>query len=922
MSVTVPTNKELKAQDIASKLKLYGIYCGFASQKLPSNRQVDVAMNSALNSDLLQKPDKNLSQEGKILVADLRDIIQQAKMLFLTKNKDENLQKFIFASTNVGSKGGVGAPTSKDQAQQDAQKAAQGFRTLGTLLITNGQFRKLLSDAMVLAQDIGQDAATKAAGKIGPSEDAKQNLHEPAPDHTWHDAPDIQGAKDKYYNMKNSAKGAAKEDANAVGNQASQSADPSSDAQGTAQKIANDQARGTSSGVDAQKGAMDGAKTLKDRLSSRIPDERKDQAKDKVKQTTAQTKEYMRGKMPPERRDAVIYRLKKMIVEIQQHEDYGSAIDALLDLAAKYKGHAQTVASDGSQAAADAHNDDTLASAEYNIKLLIERFANYTSLDDLIDAIDQIYQDAKEDNEFMSYFRQLNKYIRKCLKEEGFVLRDEATQEWNDLQEKGKYFVNDKYKTHFDDLQSEFQLIIDQFGQDSDSVRFGNSMQKLFDDLGTDENGKATFKPNLLSDVFNVVLPTVFDRIRYVPIPRIEYSDPMIDAVIENLVLEAANIFPTNIEISTDQFHRLRMHKQTANVHKQVWTVKMSEIQADLKDVAYYVKKKEGFPGVTDKGLADFYMGGAGMEATFKIALNDAVNSNHLFDVKSCVVKANHMQISLKQSRHKTLFNLFKPILMTVMKPVVEKVAAVRIRQMLDQLDGELYQIQKDVKRSKEHVKQNPEDAQDIFNQYWSAIQSRITQAQDKGKEKSRNTTTNVAITKKDSIFKNVSLPGGISNKATEYKEIAAKGTGWQSSVFDLGSTKTTSNIPDPKPITRKSPRQGKYYGNASSKLSNTIGKTHQGDTDSGVSTGTYSRDNSDFQSTSGMTGGKSNMLSSESTRGMTGGKSNMLSSESKSEMTGGKSNMLSSEYSDNQGRGFSNLPATSVALGPVDRST
>jgi hypothetical protein len=34
-------------------------------------------------------------------------------------------------------------PVSKETGQQDANKALEGLKTLGTLLITNGEFRKI-----------------------------------------------------------------------------------------------------------------------------------------------------------------------------------------------------------------------------------------------------------------------------------------------------------------------------------------------------------------------------------------------------------------------------------------------------------------------------------------------------------------------------------------------------------------------------------------------------------------------------------------------------------------------------------------------------------------------------------------------------------------------------------------------------------
>ncbi|KAF1944124.1 hypothetical protein EJ02DRAFT_452739 [Clathrospora elynae] len=79
-------------------------------------------------------------------------------------------------------------------------------------------------------------------------------------------------------------------------------------------------------------------------------------------------------------------------------------------------------------------------------------------------------------------------------------------------------------------------------------------------------------------------------------------------------------------------------------------------------------------------------------------------------------------------------------------------------------------------------------------------------------KEKTKETQVNVAVTQHDSIFKNIFLPGGISSKATEYKDLAAKGDKWESPVFSIGSAKETSSLPSAPKITRKAHgREGGY---------------------------------------------------------------------------------------------------------------
>ena len=185
-----------------------------------------------------------------------------------------------------------------------------------------------------------------------------------------------------------------------------------------------------------------------------------------------------------------------------------------------------------------------------SFKTLIERFANYTSTDDLFSAINQIYQDADKDPELKSWFKHLDQYVRKCLKQQGYIMEDSASEEWDQLYDRGNFLLRDRYRNHTDRILDEFKFLGDQFDKDPMNKQFGQSLQKLFNDLGNDDNGKPTFKPHLVKDLSEVIIPAVFESVRYVPIPRIEYSDPMMDAVVENLVIESDNLMPNILEVA------------------------------------------------------------------------------------------------------------------------------------------------------------------------------------------------------------------------------------------------------------------------------------------------------------------------------------------------------------------------------------
>jgi hypothetical protein len=182
-----------------------------------------------------------------------------------------------------------------------------------------------VSDATVLLRSIAGDAATKTASKVQPSEDALNRLDEPAQDNTWHEVPDLSVG-----NIKGQIKSKTpfnKGDAQKVVGDASQAAHPSGerDPLATADLAAREQQETGEPGntsVDPSAGAREGLSTAKAQAKDAIPDEKKNQAK----QYKARTNNYLKSKMPQERREQTIWRLKKMVVEIQGHEDCKSTL--------------------------------------------------------------------------------------------------------------------------------------------------------------------------------------------------------------------------------------------------------------------------------------------------------------------------------------------------------------------------------------------------------------------------------------------------------------------------------------------------------------------------------------------------------------------------------------------------------------------
>ena len=161
-------------------------------------------------------------------------------------------------------------------------------------------------------------------------------------------------------------------------------------------------------------------------------------------------------------------------------------------------------------------------------------------------------------------------------------MQDAATDDWNALYDQGNYLLRTKYRTHTDRILDEIKFFGNQFDEDPQNKAFGQSVQKLFQELGNDEQGNPTFKPHLWKDVTEVILPSVLESVHYIPLPRFEYSDPMADLIVENLIIESDNLAPNVLEFSSDNHWKWgRRNLQSSNKNKVM--IAVSGIQMDLR---------------------------------------------------------------------------------------------------------------------------------------------------------------------------------------------------------------------------------------------------------------------------------------------------------------------------------------------------
>ncbi|OAX34933.1 hypothetical protein K503DRAFT_774020 [Rhizopogon vinicolor AM-OR11-026] len=743
-SVVAPADRATMEADVSRKINFYGVIEAFRQGRMPDNHQIDETLQYLLKTSPVDE--KKLSQDGRKLIQDSRDIIETARLIVKEKNADELFQNFVWNTRDVSldsvkTDPSAAAPVDRSKLDEDRHTAVRHLRTILSLILTNSEVRKLLTDFSVIGRDLLAKGASKAAEhlrpgeaelarvdeaapqdefvtkggrKVGPGETPVLETKVPGTDTTVEQHPRADDAKVITGNGEEKSgkqvvgegRGALEEAQNRARGARGDMQEKAYQAKGTAQEQA-DQARqqGNLNGVgpdpseveEKKQGLRDRVRGFAGGITDRVPQQHRERAHDQLERSRKfLTEEYF----PVERRDQFIYRGKKVIIECQKHDDYQEAMKWLLGFIEEYAAHGHSAAGHGKERSSAITENQALKAATSELRELLERFANGHSMDGIFDACHVLIDDARRDEEFKDWFRHLNSFMRKVLLQAGYVLEEDCNREGSEIRESGRKFWDQKYKTDFDSLFDAIGKWFSAMGEDPLNKRFGEDWARLTHDLLFDSEGSLKFKFELWSDIRKVILPTLVEEVGYIPIPRVEYTDDEFDVVIENITLQGRNMFPTIMSMEAHNFFKCSPYQTIEDVRHHEFTITLEQIQADMRDVALYFRKKTGFPKLRDSGIADVILGGQGLTVMIHLVSSDKDRSS-VFKVKDVHVKVDTLKFSIRDAKHEFWYKTFRPIATNMVKKQIQKAVGEAIRTGLEYLDGQLVTVRNRMEETK-----------------------------------------------------------------------------------------------------------------------------------------------------------------------------------------------------------------------------
>ncbi|RMY83908.1 hypothetical protein D0864_07706 [Hortaea werneckii] len=708
-----------------AKLHTYQQCRAISKGFMPSTEQIIINLRTLLASDLLSSDNVDLSESGRSLTKYTRQWLQQFMDLMQHKNGEDQIQDliwFLSKSRISVDTSDIAARAKKARARADTAAAYQSLRTVGSLMLTNSDFRIFLSDLNTVGREVFKDSAFKLSG---------------------------------------------------VAEQAGKTLEPSQKEQKLIAQPGQDaEAKGLISNQELVTEAKDVGTVVADG-SAQVAKTAMESAEDKLEGDEGKT---------------MLYRLKQAILKLRQRNDYSDSVSTLSLLIQRYAMVYSRAADEVQRAAEeDTHQNKALDRAMKNAWALITSFGDKEAWNKTEELWKKVMSHKDADPQFENVMNDVGNNLQSMLTDPSFF--DNAQDRLQELRAKGQQTgKGSKMNDDVNELLMQAEVTFRSILEDSDIHGLLRTTLQLFHTLSP--TNQAT-NSELIQDGINVFVPLLVAAVQYIPIPRLEVSNPDVDLLLENLIIEPGHtvnqtsFLPYRLKVETYNDFELMKHKfRTASHSTNLMTIKLDGLSARADEIGFWLRAHSGLLRLADEGIASFALDDQGIDIHVDVEIcQDRLEQ--ILTLKAVRVHIHKLNYTTRKSKLTWLAWLLKPFLRPLLRRTMEKQLATALADFFHAANRELLFARERLRATRIS---NPDDLLTFFR----AVAARLTPAEDP------DLYTRVGITPPDggrvrkNVFKGVYAPGSIVKLWEEEAVHAAEQVegfredGWRNEVFDL----------------------------------------------------------------------------------------------------------------------------------------
>jgi hypothetical protein len=632
-AVTTLLPKGVAPQDRAQKLRVIEAFEGIRVGKLPTNSQFDQFLFAFIKAPGIDKRRHLMSEDGQKLVEDVRAFLRTLRRTIKAKNGNEVIQSFAYhvhlaRSSPLRGDLWEATGTSPEKIAAEAKQGADALFTIGKLLVTNSELRSVVSDIITIVRDMSSEVLTK--------------------DEETSKSPEEEGARMRH------GKGR----------------DPRDSGYDDFARSSNDFTWGrrfSSHNDDVPPGWRVSSEDAGETSVTHSPHRRlAEKLPEPVKERVQQVSDYLQNRLNEEEQEHLIDRLKLVLTQVQRQDDYQAAVDYVFMLLSEWTERIKVVGEESRETKKVLRKDANVVVAQREFMEILENIAG-NSLDNLRQKLSVLAEDIEENPKLNMWFGEVQRFVKRLLKDPTYLDSPQSSEKSRDLLHKVRPLFEERYSRDLNDLLDELQSFWEAFNSDHYFRELNECLKAIHNDLWLDERGRYTMKPNLFLDFRAAILPALLDEIKFIPIPRIAYSDSDWEVIVDNIVIASENFMPNIIEGKARNTFRFSPKSEIEDFTSHGITLRLEQIQAFVNDIRFSYNHKHRFPKIKDSGVADILIGGKGITVTLKLAA-PAERKGEAFSIKKVHVNISNMKINIRQSRYETFYNVIHPYVIRLIR--------------------------------------------------------------------------------------------------------------------------------------------------------------------------------------------------------------------------------------------------------------
>jgi hypothetical protein len=628
---------------VYEKLHTYLLLRALSKGYLPSTAQACAHLRSLLSGDVFNPSNTHLTPAGRKLVRDARRWITTLITILEKKNGEDQLQEFLWCTqrARLGFDGGELVDAASNVASgvggsmADMTTGIDALHTVADLLMTNADFRQLMSDVTVIGRQILADTAI-AGGQVA------QTVGET-----------VKPAE------------AELESINDV-----TSAEVTSEPYGHEEMNEN------------------GVKNPAQEVGEVLAEGLAETAEVAVESAQRELQDEGHG-------NALLERMKMVVLRLRGREDYTQSVNIISILLKRYALiYSRSLTAAASTVSNGINSNSALDRAVAKFWSLITSFGDASEWNALQELWSRFLRHLANDKEFETLMDEIGATIQDVLTDPSFLEAGNIEKKLEHLRDLTRGLGKDTTAAEdLDLLLSQVQNTLKSVLNDTDIAALTSTSKSMFRNIWPTPY---TINPAIMSDFTHVLLPLMLHMIQYIPLIRLTIATPGIDLLIENLILEPgdtvndSSFFPHTLRLETQ--NNFELHKgrnRYASSATSLATIKLNGLTARADEVGYWLKAHTGVWRFWDEGIVSVMLDENGVDIALDLEFGRDRIEN-LIALRSTDVTIHKLDYAIKRSRFRWLAWPFKPILKPILKRVVKKQMETQIAELCHFVNREM----------------------------------------------------------------------------------------------------------------------------------------------------------------------------------------------------------------------------------------